>query len=276
MSYISNKRVNLEIAKGNVPEHVLLHLTGYNSDIDAAEDVWPNGGDFVPPTQARIHNIVSSSTNDDSAGTGARTVNVIGIDSGGSELSETVTMDGTTNVATSGSYLMINDMVVKTAGTSLANEGIITATAQTDSTVTSTIPADLGKSLQSTYQLPRGCVLHLDDWSISVDTTNSTSSECIAVLLSKETSGAWNVVSRINSTANTQGSEKVTFDSYISFGGGTMFKVRVTNLADTNLDVTTRINATLIKSVVPATGAILLESGLGYLLAEDGGRLLLE
>ncbi len=276
MSYIGNKRVNLEIAKGNVPDHQLLHLTGYNSDVDAAEDVWPNGGDFVPPTQARVHNIVSSSANDDSAGTGGRTINVMGIDSSGTELSETVTMDGTTNVATSGSYLMINSLSVLTAGTSLTNEGIITATAQTDSTVTSTIPANLGKSIQAIYQLPRGCVFHLDDWAVSVDTTNATSSECTAVLLSKGSSGAWNIVSRINITANTQTSEAVGFDSYVSFGGDTMFKVRITNLADANLDVTSRISGTLIKSVVPATGAILLESGLGYLLTEDGGRILLE
>ena len=104
---------------------------GRNSEIDTntdPEDVWMQGGVFVPPTQARVHDIAGG-VNDDAGGTGALTVTVSGLDGDGLEVSETVTMDGTTNVATSNSYTHINRMVVTSAGSNGTNVAAITATA---------------------------------------------------------------------------------------------------------------------------------------------------
>jgi len=57
----------LELAKFNIPGHDDFRKFGENPDIDTAsgfEDIWDGGGTYVPPTQARIHDIVSTSALD--------------------------------------------------------------------------------------------------------------------------------------------------------------------------------------------------------------------
>jgi hypothetical protein len=56
-----------EIAKGNVAGHSAIIKFGENPDIDSGsgvEDIWDGGGTYVPPTVARLHNVVSSSVQD--------------------------------------------------------------------------------------------------------------------------------------------------------------------------------------------------------------------
>jgi hypothetical protein len=149
----------IAIASGLVPGVSHINKFGRNTDIDTAttpEDVWNGGGIWVAPTAARTHQIVSTSTDDDGspAGTGARTVTIEGLDSAGVEQSETVTMDGTTNVATANTYTMIHRMYVATGGSTGNNVGTITATADTDSTVTAQITAGFNQSSMAIYQVP--------------------------------------------------------------------------------------------------------------------------
>ena len=112
-------------------------VRGYNGDIDAGtETVVPAGGLWLPPTAARVHAVVSGSANDAAAGTGARTLLLTGILASGAESSEIITLNGTTPVNSSGSYIHVTSLEVLTAGSGGVNAGIITATAATDSTVT--------------------------------------------------------------------------------------------------------------------------------------------
>jgi hypothetical protein len=51
----------MEVGKCKIPGHTLMAKFGENPDIDAGfETIWDAGGIYVPPTQARIHNVVSS------------------------------------------------------------------------------------------------------------------------------------------------------------------------------------------------------------------------
>ncbi len=51
----------MEIGRGNVAGSSLMAKFGENPDIDLGfETIWDGGGIYVPPTQARIHNIASS------------------------------------------------------------------------------------------------------------------------------------------------------------------------------------------------------------------------
>jgi len=55
-----------EIRKGNVRGHSIINKFGSNYQIDTAtipEDIWTHGGTWVPPTQARIHDIASTGAN---------------------------------------------------------------------------------------------------------------------------------------------------------------------------------------------------------------------
>lgn len=164
MSYIKTTNFSLEVAKGNVPKHGLITKFGHNNDIDTGstpEDIWNTGGAYVAPTAARVHAIVSTSVNDTSAGTGARTVLLYGVDATYARITETVTLNGTTPVNTVSSYLHIHLIQVRTVGSGGVNAGLITATAATDATVTCSVAVGEGQSESSVYLVPLGYTAYI-------------------------------------------------------------------------------------------------------------------
>ena len=69
MTYITSpKDFSVELSRGRITGMSTITKFGHNSDVDtgSAEDVWSNGGTYVAPTTARVHNIVSTSANDTS------------------------------------------------------------------------------------------------------------------------------------------------------------------------------------------------------------------
>lgn len=158
MTYISQINWALQAAQGLIPKTSIITKYGYNADVDtgAIEDIWSQGGIYVPPTTARIHNLTSASVNDTAAGTGARTILIRGIDGSYNAVSETLTLNGTTAVPTVNSYVHIHLMQVLTAGSGAANAGILTLTAVTDGTVTCSMIAGDNQSSSSIYLVPVG------------------------------------------------------------------------------------------------------------------------
>lgn len=159
MTFYPSTDFGLEVAKGRIAGHSHINKFGNNTDIDTTtdpEDLWSQGGLWVPPTTARIHDIVSADAADDGApvGTGARTIRVIGLDSSFNEAQEDIIMNGTSNVATIIAYTRIYRMYLLTAGSGETNAGAITATAQTDATVTASIAAGAGQTLMAVYTVP--------------------------------------------------------------------------------------------------------------------------
>ena len=138
----------LEVSKGNVDGHHKVNKFGSALDCDASTptDVW-DGADgatstdvWVAPTTARIHDLQSSSIADTLAGTGAQVVRVYGLTSwSAAEVSEDVDMNGTGTASTVNAYVIIYRMKVIQYGSGLTAAGTITATAQTDATVTAAI-----------------------------------------------------------------------------------------------------------------------------------------
>lgn len=73
-----------------------------------------------------IRSISSSSANDTAAGTGARTVKINFMTLAGVTGSETITLNGTTAVATTNSFAYIESIIVLTVGTGGSNAGTLT------------------------------------------------------------------------------------------------------------------------------------------------------
>ena len=119
----------LQVSRGQIQGHERFCPFGFNSAVGtSAETMWTAGATYTYPSTATALTVVSSSTDDDGspAGTGARTVTIIGLDADYLEVSETVTMNGTTNVTTTQTFLRVNEAYVATCGNTGSNVGTIT------------------------------------------------------------------------------------------------------------------------------------------------------
>lgn len=117
-----------QVGREQIAYHSVVHVFGYNPDIDAGveETVWTAGGLLGHPPSPAIMSVSSTSANDTSDGTGARTVYILGINGTGGYTSEFVTLNGQTPVSTVHSYDSIERMSVVAAGSGGKNAGDIT------------------------------------------------------------------------------------------------------------------------------------------------------
>ncbi len=152
----------LQVARGQITGHRSVSVFGYNQDVDQTRvTVWPYTG-ILPLAPSAIQlKVSSSSANDNSSGTGARTVFLAGLDANYREISETVTLNGQTAVLTSKSYLHINNAYVATAGSGLSAAGDIyfgdgVVTAGVPATVYDLIKFDYNSRITGSYTIPAG------------------------------------------------------------------------------------------------------------------------
>jgi hypothetical protein len=144
-----NEDFALQVARGQIPGHSAISVFGYNPDVDTAEEsIWPDGGTVPHPTVASVLKISSSSTDDTSAGTGARTVTIVGLDGSYNQVSESITLNGQTAVNTTNSYLYVNGFYVASTGSGGANAGNINAGT---GVVTAGVPAVLYDIIATGY-----------------------------------------------------------------------------------------------------------------------------
>jgi len=93
------------------------------------------GNELTRPTTLRTLSFASDDSNDTIAGSGARTIFVIGLDSTGSEQTEFLNLDGTTPTNTSLQYTRMNEFFVTASGSTNSNVGTIYCSDDTDSFV---------------------------------------------------------------------------------------------------------------------------------------------
>ena len=178
--HTSIKDYYLEVSRGNIPGIIAVHKFGFTSNADSGveTDVWDRANPtddqdiWLAPTAARTHQIVSSSTDDDGdpAGIGAQTIRVWGLTGWNAvEVSEDLTMNGTTNVPTANAYVIIHRLRILLWGASGPNVGAITATADTDTTVTAMILAGIGQTRMAVYGFPSIQKLYLSNIAASID-----------------------------------------------------------------------------------------------------------
>ena len=81
----------LQISRGQISFHKFVHKFGYNPSIGTSDEtIWSEGGLYAYPASATVMTVSSSSTDDTAAGTGARTVEVFGLDADYNEINEVV------------------------------------------------------------------------------------------------------------------------------------------------------------------------------------------
>jgi hypothetical protein len=161
----------LQVSKGQVAGASSLYKFGYNPDINGTEEtIWSQGGDVVWPAAAFTAFISSSSTADTSAGTGAQTVTIEGLDENYATQSVTVDMNGQTQVQVgdASGWIRINRAFVVTAGSggTAAGTVYIAATGVSSGVPTGTIYASItdgNQTQMAVYTVPASHTLYLDD-----------------------------------------------------------------------------------------------------------------
>ena len=129
MSIPGNSTFVQRALRGQVTGVRRVVFSGFNADVDPGttpEDLWGGSGLIPVPSAPESWEIVSSSANDVAAGTGARTVQLRTLDSNYVEVVQTVTLDGLTPVALSGTHVRINAGIVLTVGSGGINAGTLT------------------------------------------------------------------------------------------------------------------------------------------------------
>lgn len=158
---------NLQVARGQIQGHRSVTVFGFNPDVDQTEvTVWPYTGLISHPAAALAMKVSSSNAADTSAGTGARTVLIQGLDADYNEISEVVTLNGQTAVTTANSYLRINYATVATAGSGQSAAGDIyigtgTVTAGVPATVYDLIKFNYNDVVTGHYTVPAGHTAYL-------------------------------------------------------------------------------------------------------------------
>jgi len=169
VSRTPTKDYGLEAAAGRIPNVTTVNKYGESIDVDATgfSDLWEGTGGlkiWVPPTTARIHNVVSSSASDTLAGTGAQRVTVYGLTSWDTpEVSEVVNLNGVVAVPTVNAYVIIHRLWITQWGSAGPSVGIVSAIAQVDLTYTASMYANVGSTVMAIYGIPSVRTLYLND-----------------------------------------------------------------------------------------------------------------
>ena len=181
----------LQVSRGQVAWHDAVTVWGYNPDVDQSiETVWGNGGIVSFIGAAGTMNVSSTSTEDTSSGTGARTIVIQGLDSNHDPITETVTLNGQTTVVTTKQFLHINYVYVATAGSGKANAGTLyigsgVNTAGVPATVYGAVYTGLNASTTACYTVPSGYTAYVVNGGISAGQA-SGSSEVTGYLLTRD------------------------------------------------------------------------------------------
>lgn len=146
-----------EVTKGNVPGHSIRTVLMRNPSASGAEeDVWGGGGNMTFPTVAETWEILSTSPNDNIAGTGARLILINSLDANYDPQIEIAVMNGTTAVVLTNSNFRPDDIIVINSGSSHRNEGDITVQVSVGGAVRRFMPAIFSVSQDCHFTVPLG------------------------------------------------------------------------------------------------------------------------
>jgi hypothetical protein len=195
----SSEPFELQVAQGQIAYHKHVYKFGQNAVVgNSVETIWQQGGLYSYPPSATTMTVSSSNANDTSAGTGARTVQIVGLDGDYNEISETIILNGQTAVTTTNSFLRVNRGIVLTAGSGGVNAGIIYVGT---GTVTSGVPANIyttingdgtNQSLQSFWTVPANYNAYIYQTNISTGNTSNTPAVLKTLLVARPYGGVFN------------------------------------------------------------------------------------
>ena len=147
--YGKNEEFNLQVARGQVPGHSVLNIYGYQPAVSTTSiPVWENATAYTYPVSAILMYL---------SGTAGDTAQILisGLDSAYNQISETVTLNGATPVATTKQFLRVNNMSV-TVGSSTNPAGAVYLKNQAGTVTYAQINTGIGRTQAALYTVPAG------------------------------------------------------------------------------------------------------------------------
>lgn len=150
--------ISMMSSTGRLPGCSVRALLGYQDSVSITtpKTVWDYDGLEPRLTSPVAIEVLSSSTSDTSAGTGARTINLTLVDGNYVESTVSVIMDGTSVVSVPGTWLHVNGAVVSSAGTGTVNAGNISIRVASGGAMMGYIKTGIGQDRKASILVPAG------------------------------------------------------------------------------------------------------------------------
>ena len=177
---VSSSNFILEVAKGNIPGHSLIKKFGAHMGLSTSYEPVSDSGTYQTPSTPTSLEIVSDSTDDAPAGSGALTITVDGIGVGWNLIEEDVIMNGNTPVSLVNDFYRVFRIRVKDSGsygnaTQSSHNSTITLSGVVGSEIWGTIQNESGLGLGSSeigvYTIPAGHRGYIIDMHLDVEST---------------------------------------------------------------------------------------------------------
>ena len=199
----------IQLADGDIEGISHIEKFGMNIDVDSdKETIWDGGGIYTYIGTAETLTVTSTNIQDNPTGTGARTVEIQGLNQAGEIIMEDVEL-GATTVA---EFKRVFRVRVHAVGTSGVNEGTISITSDDTSTVLAIIGVDgtgskaagRGQTFMAQYTIPTGKTGYITQWTVGCGKQNT---DAIATLMVRDPDaigdGSWNARDIITVSATT-------------------------------------------------------------------------
>lgn len=258
MTLITASDFDLEVRKGSITTYGAVQKFGFNTAINASEDLWSGTGAYAYLAAAEQLDFSSTALQDNSSGSGLQTLQVTGLDGTFTEIQENITMNGVANVRTTLSFRRGYRVKGLTWGSTGYNQGVITAVGATSSaTVVVHVPQGTpagtgwGQTEMAIYTIPAGFTGYMKQWYAGI--LRAASGVAVELGLwvrddaSSSTAGWRNLhVLPIHSQGNNPFQHK--FDAYPILTEKTDVKIMCTYVSAANQHVAGGFDITLVKN----------------------------
>ena len=227
--------VYLDIARDAISNSKIVHKFGANFDIDQTTDpesVWSGGGLYPWAALATAQTIYCLST----SASDTAVLTLEGLDGDYNEVTESVTLTGTSAVTTTTSFLRVFRMTYEDG----ANAGDITArTVNASGTIVAQIDTGYAQTLMAIYTVPAGFTGYL----VTLDATIDANKNCQVMMYHRLAGKPF----RIAHVAETTGHYRYEFVAPLRVPEKTDIDIRIAEVSGNDARATANFDLVLIK-----------------------------
>jgi len=188
--------IDLDFARKHIPGGRSFFFFGHNKAVGTSYvDIWPGNTDMNWQTTAAKIKVQSSDTNDTSAGTGCRSIEVHGLSATGADQDEVIAMNGTDAVESSLTYIRVNKVHNETVGTYggshegdieirvtnavFANGALLSKMVGEEGSAGDDSQYGLGEASNGFWTVPLGKVLYITNITVNIQSGTNKSADVI-------------------------------------------------------------------------------------------------